>query len=185
MMINRTHFVTIRKILLITIVFSAMILAIFFFLWRENQQKEEAETTSREPSAQSNFTYGVKREVVQSKKNEGIITDTNGSIHSMPPSSEWSSSPSGVITVYSPAKNSLLLNGSVLSGESSADRISFRMIDSVTGVIAQGSISVVNKKFSGKFSFETIAPEGRLDVFTTNDEGIESNVIEIPVRFKK
>lgn len=187
MKINKSRFVTKHKILLTTAVFLIVILSIiiFFFLWKAIQSKGGPETTSKEPSAQSNFTDGKKREIVQPNKNEGIITDTNGDISSLPPKSEWSSSASGVITVYSPAKDSLLSSGQALMGESTADRISFRIIDSISGVIAQGSIGVIKNKFSGTFSFETSANEGRLDIFTADEKGVESNVIEIPLRFKK
>ena len=141
------------------------------------------ETTSKEPSAQSDFNNGKEREIIDSNKNEGIVTDTQGNIPTIPNQSEWTSSTDGVISVYSPVINSILTNGSSLSGESTTDNISFRLIDNISGVIAQGKITVVNKKFSGIFGFETKATEGRLDVFTADTNGVESSIIEIPVRF--
>jgi hypothetical protein len=186
MITKKSRVTTKRKIILaITIIF-IVALGIIGYLWLSHQSAGgSVTTTSKEPSAQSNFTSGGQREVVQSNRNEGIVTDTGGNVPSLPPSSGWSSSTSGIITVYSPAKNSLLSTGQTLLGESSADRVSFRIIDSVSGVIAQGSIGVVNGKFSGNFSFETSAQEGRLDIFTVNNSGVESNVIEIPVRFNQ
>jgi len=184
MIIKKLRFTNKRKIILATIVLLALALGIVgFTLWKNQSIHLATETTSKEPSSQSNFTSGGKREVVPSTNNEGIITDTGGNTSSIPPSGDWSSSASGAITVYSPAKNSLLSTGQILSGISTLDRVSFRIIDSVSGVIAQGSLGVVGNKFSGNFSFDTTAKEGRLDIFTVNADGVESNVIEIPVRF--
>lgn len=184
MKIKRTQLVSKRKMLLIFAISLIVVLGVFVCVWRKGQSVNNGvETTSKELSAQSSFTNGGKRTVVQSDKNEGVVTDTGGNISSLPPSSDWSSSYGGAITVYSPVKNSILSTGQTMSGVSTADRVSFRIIDSVSGVIAQGSLGVVNKKFSGSFSFETTAKEGRLDVFTVSSDGVESNIIEIPVRF--
>jgi len=174
------------RIIFVVIVFLAVLFGFLGYLYWKSQQtniSNNAETTSKQPSAQSTFTGAGKKEIVQSNKNEGVVTDTGGNISTLPPSSGWSSSTSGVITVYSPAKNSLLSSGQTLSGKSTAERVSFRLMDSVSGVIAQGSIGVVNDKFSGTFSFVTSAKDGRLDLFTTDNSGVESNVVEIPVRF--
>ena len=185
MIIKKSRPTTKRKIIIALAVLLIVALALLgYFWWKHQSTNNIAETTSKEPSAQSTFTGGGKRKVVQSDKNEGVITDTGGNISSLPPSSDWSSSANGVITVYSPAKNSLLSSGQLLLGESAANRVSFRLIDSVSGVIAQGSVGIVNGKFSGSFSFNTTADNGRLDIFTTNIDGMESNNIEIPVRFK-
>jgi hypothetical protein len=174
------------RIIYVVILFLVVLCGSLGYLYWKNQQtnvSDNTETTSRQPSAQSTFTGAGKKEIVQSNSNEGVVTDTGGTISTLPPSSDWSSSTSGVITVYSPAKNSLLSSGQTLSGKSSAGRVSFRLMDSISGVIAQGSISVVNDKFSGTFSFATSAKDGRLDLFTTDSNGVESNGVEIPVRF--
>jgi len=141
-------------------------------------------STNTESPAQSDFTGGKEREVINSDKKEGTITDTKGVVTTIPPESEWSSSSDNAVTVYSPAQNSILSSGNTLSGKSTAETISFRLIDSVSGVIAQGKISVVSGKFSGIFDYSTTATEGRLDVFIADANGIESSIVEIPVRFK-
>jgi len=145
--------------------------------------KPVSQTTSNEPSAQSDFNGGKERETIYSDKNEGVVKDTQGDVSTIPPESDWSSSTEGIISVYSPAKNSVLSSGKTLSGESTAGIISFRLTDNVSGMIAQGKISVINGKFSGVFDFKTTATEGRLDVFVADSNGIESSVVEIPVRF--
>lgn len=158
------------------------------FLNQSDGQSEEdrnAKTTSKAPTAQEDFTEGNDRQPTTSdRSDEGTVNDTGGNVSSPPPQSQWTTSTSGAVTVYSPARDTLLANGSNISGKSSASRVSFRLIDNISGVIAQGDLSVVNGNFSGTFNFSTTASEGRLDVFTTRDDGVEGNNIEIPVRFK-
>lgn len=144
----------------------------------------DAKTTSEAPTAQTDFTNGNDRPIVQNSKTEGTVRDNNGNISSTPPESQWSKSVSGEITVYSPPKNSVLVSGGTLSGASTLSKVSYRLIDDVSGVISSGDISVVNGKFSGTFDFATSGSQGRLDIFSTNDTGKESNNVEIPIRFK-
>lgn len=151
-----------------------------------SEDKPKAQTTSDAPTAQEDFTGGDDRQpnTQTNTGGEGTVSSTNGNISSIPPQSEWTTSPSGAITVYSPAKNSLLTNGNTISGKATAAKVSFRLIDDVTGVIAQGELPVVNGNFSGKFNFSTTATSGRLDVFNTREDGVEINNVEIPIRFK-
>ncbi len=140
-------------------------------------------TTSKAPSAQSDFSQGSDRTPTAASSNEGSISDNRGSIPSTPPEDQWTVSPSGVITVYSPAKDSVLKNGQSLTGKSTAPKVSFRLVDNVSGVIASGTIDVVNGQFSGTFNFSTTASQGRIDVFTAAADGVESNNIRIPISF--
>lgn len=145
---------------------------------------DDAHTTSSVPSAQADFTGGNDRQPASSDRNEGIVTDNDGQVSNTPPASQWTKSPDGQITVYSPAQNSILKKGDSLSGESRLQVVSFRLIDDVSGVIAQGSLSVVGGKFSGTFDFSTTATNGRLDVFYMSDDGVEKSNLEVAVRFK-
>ena len=176
-----------KKICIIALI-SIMIIAIFVGLEVSGVthffNKDSAETTSKEPSAQSNFNDGKERDVISSNKDEGTVTDTKGVVTTTTEKSEWSSSIDGIISVYSPIQDSILSKGDVLSGESSSDNISFMLTDNVSGLIAQGKITVVNGKFSGTFDFKTTATEGRLDIYIENADGVESSIVEIPVRFK-
>jgi len=144
----------------------------------------EAKTTSTAPSAQENFTGGDDRKGTSNNPNEGTVSDASGNSPSTPPQSQWVKSADGSITLYAPAKDATLTSGDSLSGASSLERVSFRLIDDVSGVIAQGSLSVVNGKFSGKFSFSTTGTSGRLDVFSASSDGVESSNIEIPIRYR-
>lgn len=145
---------------------------------------DNTQTTSEEPSAQSSFSNGGEREIIQSNKNEGFVTDSNGDVPSIPPQSQWSVSKSGIITVYGPIQNSILKNGQSITGKSTSSTVNFRLIDDATGVIAEGNLKVINGQYAGTFDFDTKASEGRLDVFTANTDGVESNVVEIAIRFK-
>jgi hypothetical protein len=168
----------------------ALILLGGFVLWRKQTNKvpsplpTDAKTTSTAPTAQENFTGGDNREARSQPQNEGTATDTGGIITEQPAQDAWSVSSSGQITLYSPSKNSLFQNGDVISGASTLSTVNFRLIDDVSGVIAEGSLGVVNGKFSGKFSFSTTGTNGRLDIFSIDTGGIENNNVEVPVRFK-
>ncbi|MBA3758775.1 hypothetical protein H0X10_04075 [Candidatus Saccharibacteria bacterium] len=144
----------------------------------------EAKTTSTAPTAQADFSDGDERLIADTSRNEGIIKDTGGNLTDIPAESQWQKSSDGKITVYTPGKDSVVKNGDTLSGSSSLSQVSFRLIDDVTGVIAQGTLSVVNGNFSGSFDFSTTGTNGRLDIFNSSPDGIESSNTEIPVRFK-
>lgn len=143
-----------------------------------------SKTTSNEPSAQSDFTSDSDRKPVSSTPApETAVNDTSGTAQAQPTASPLVSK-DGAITVYSPTSNAVFTNGSSLSGKASVAKVSYRLIDDVTGVTATGELGVVNGNFSGKFSFATKATQGRLDVFQTGAGGVEKSIIEIPVRFR-
>jgi len=146
---------------------------------------ETATTTSTAASAQNDFTAGsARKEASKPNINEGTITDNNGSTVTPPAENTWVRSSDGSsVIVYSPINNQVLQTGQILSGASTATRVNFRLIDNISGVIAQGTLSVVNGKFSGVSSFKTVASDGRVDIFTSDDQGVESNNVSIPVRF--
>ena len=150
-----------------------------------NKNSSSQSTDKIEPAAKSDFTGQKERPTNRSDKDEGFVTDTNGSNTSTSSKSDWIASSDGVISVHNPIKNSILSTGESLSGESTSKTVSFRLIDSVSGMIAQGKLNVVNNKFSGVFDFKTTASEGRLDVYIENDNGSESSTLEIPIRFKQ
>jgi len=188
---------SIRKVWIVVLAFALLLIFAGIWIIHKHTSKESAtqlpvsvqdknaKTTSTQPTAQSDYTGGSPKgqSTPTTQSPEATVTDNNGVVSSTPPSSQWTTSPNGVITVYSPAQNSVLKSGDTLSGASSASRIYFRLIDNVSGVIAQGSISVVNGKFSGKFNFSTTATQGRVDVFEQNANGVESSNVSVSVRF--
>lgn len=150
----------------------------------ESNQYPSAQTTSTAPTAQSNFSGGNDRPISDSNKNEGTVTDNEGNVGETPSQDQWTTSNSGQITIYMPAKDSVIKDGDKITGVSSLSTVNFRLIDDATGVIAEGRLNVVNGKFAGTFDFSTTATEGRIDVYSTRADGTEFSNIEIPIRFK-
>jgi hypothetical protein len=145
-----------------------------------------AQTTSEQPSAQADFTEGTSREPGNSlneKEGSASISDSGGSGLLEENTQSGISSESGKITLAAPSEDSAVKNGSIVSGSSSLNRVHYRIIDDISGVIATGSMGVVEGKFSGKVSVDTTAKEGRLDIFGLNEDLTEHSNIEIGVLF--
>lgn len=160
-----------------------------FFSFTNEDKASEAHTTSDLPSARPDYNGGAAAEenkdpgnTINENQGSAVIKDGNGA-----PSSDTSNpikSSTGEITVYLPHANSSLATGQEISGTSSLSSVQYRLIDSVSGVIATGTLKVVNGNFSGNLSFNTSANEGRLDIFATRADASEFSNVEIPVRFK-
>lgn len=119
-----------------------------------------------------------------SGKDEGTSVDKQGAPTSIStPSSQWTQSQSGVITVKTPVANATLQNGDTVAGSATIDKVQYRLIDADAGVISQGFINVVNGNFTASISFKHYASSGRLDVFSTDGSGKEINEVQIPVKF--
>jgi len=182
---NKKLFYFVIAVLLLVIL--AFVVYFQFFKDKNTNNSEDlnAKTTSIAPTAQENFTEGGDREVGEAQdRGEVVVTDNQGSIDNTPDESQWTSSSTGEITLYSPSKNQVLENDSLISGETTLSDVYFRIIDNVSGVISEGKLSVVSGKFSGKVSFSTTATEGRLDIYSTRSDGAEISNIEVPVLFK-
>jgi len=175
------------------IVVLILVVCVGFYFYRRNKEntadqqgEKDAKTTSLAPTAQEDFTDGDKRTIQETNKDKGdaTVSDNQGSITKITNPSEWMTSSSHEITLYSPAQNQIVRNGDYISGESSLNIVSFRIIDDISGVISTGQLSVVKGKFSGTISFSTTASSGRLDIYGTRDDGGEFSNVEVPVRFK-
>lgn len=154
---------------------------------KTNNGASEEKTTSNTTTAQEDFNDGEIREpgnTSDENRGSGGITDGNGSIGNVDTSNPVVSS-TGEITLYNPKPNELIGSGHQLAGASSLSKVSYRIIDEVSGVISMGEISVVNGKFSGSISFSTSADRGRLDLYGTRSDGVEFSNIEVPLRFKQ
>lgn len=94
-------------------------------------------------------------------------------------------SDSGVISVYSPQKNTALRKDSVISGTATVDEVRYRIIDSERGVITTGALEVNDGTFSATIGELTHAGnEGEIRIFSLNPETQnEENHVNIPVRF--
>jgi len=148
---------------------------------------DEAKTTSTAPSAQEDFNDGDVRQPgssLQENEGTGLINDQRGVASTKTNPNNWVTSTSGEITLHSPAKNDLVKTGIEVSGTSTLNNVSYRVIDNVSGVIAEGELIVVNGKFAGILNFNTSATEGRFDLFGTKYDGVEFSNIETPIRFE-
>ncbi len=114
----------------------------------------------------------------------GGATDTNGSAGAQTSPGQWIVAASGAITVKQPLANAALQSGDTLSGSAKVSTVNFRLIDNQVGVISQGTLNVVNGNFSGNLNFTSHSSTGRLDVFSTDDQGVEINEVQISVSFK-
>ncbi|HEX5744498.1 MAG TPA: hypothetical protein VFX84_03570 [Candidatus Saccharimonadales bacterium] len=112
-------------------------------------------------------------------------TDTQGSDVPDTESGQWTVSESGLITVKSPAANSVFRSGDTVGGTAKVSKVYLRLVDDKVGVISQGDpIDVIDGKFSAKLRFNAHASTGELDVYSLNSSGAEVNEVQIPVRFQ-
>lgn len=157
------------------------------FLKKTNANKnQDAQTTSTAPSAQSDYTSSDTTKDAGNTLNENRgqagASDTSGQSSSNTSSPRTSST--GEITVYLPLDNATVKSGQEISGTSTLPQVSYRVVDSISGVIGEGTLNVVNGKFSGSLSITSNATEGRIDVFGTKSDLTEFSNIKIPVRFQ-
>lgn len=172
--------VTKRTILVTAIVVVVVVVAGYF--WHRHTEKPVAHTTSKQQSAQSNFKSGGNHEnSTNSGVTQGSATDNKGD-KSIAQSGAGVSSASGIVTVVSPAQNGTLASGDTVRGTATGvPQVQYRVIDNDVGVVAQGTLSVVNGTFSGTLQFRAHATMGRLDVYTLNNQGQETNEVQMPI----
>lgn len=186
---------SIKKVIIVILVLAA-IFVVSFLVWKlliknpktESQSDQVSKTTSTAPTAQENFTDGTDREPGNSLGEDqgyGYVEENLTPPANIPDKSNWITSSTREITVYSPTNNKQFKSGDSISGESTLSTVSFRLIDNISGVIARGQLQVTNGKFSGTFNFQTNATEARLDVFATDSQAAEFSNVEIPLRLQR
>ena len=116
---------------------------------------------------------------------QGTSTTVSGSTTPNIPSStdQWTSSQSGNIILKEPLDNSTISTGANIAGSSTTTSVDYTLIDNQAGVISQGTIPVTNGNFSASMNFQNYSSSGRLDVYSTEANGKETNLIEIQVNF--
>jgi cell division protein FtsI/penicillin-binding protein 2 len=125
----------------------------------------------------------------QQSSNTGDITqggaiDNNGKATTDSQKDQWNISDSGAITLKTPASSATLQNGNEISGSATIDAIHYRLVDNAAGVIAQGSLNVVNDNYSGNLQFTSRGSNGTLVIYSFDNQGREINRIAIPVVLK-
>ena len=142
---------------------------------RADSSDKKTDTPTSQPTGEKSLNTG--------STGGGGATDTKGAAKPTTPSSQWTTSQTGYLTVKSPAANGKLKDGSTIVGSAKVAKVSYRLIDNVVGVLAQGELNVVDGNFSGTLHFQAKGTGGRLDVFSTNDQGVEYNEVQINVEF--
>jgi len=177
-----------KALVIITSVIAIIALAaIGYFIYLKSTTPTVKDTSSTTPStaktAQSTYSDGGAHSQAESNNSTSPAIDQKGQATNTP-SSTWTTSKSGLITVKQPAANSTLKSGATLSGSSQTSSVSYTLADNVTGVLSQGTLSVVNDNFSGTLVFLAKGTTGQLNVFSLDPTtGAEINTITIPVGF--
>lgn len=156
------------------------------YVW-SNRSPYSAQTTSKSPTAQPGYTDGDDRNPDNGgNASQGGAVDTGGRDVPEAGTSTGTTAESGLVTVLEPAKATLLKNGAVISGTAKGDvtKVQYRLIDNEAGVLAQGSLNVVDGGYSGMLQFSPRSAAGRLDVYSYNAAGTEVNNVEVPVTLK-
>lgn len=171
-----------KKYLLALLVFVLLASGVYAY------QYQETGNNNTVPVSDPNFSDGTEREVFESPVRDGGVIETPEGDTDQPidssDSENWAVSEEGDITLIEPRENALFTSGSKISGLANVDRVHYRLIDDRVGVVATGSIGVVDGRFSGIFEFDSQGTEGRLDIFSTLDNGAEINIIETPIRLR-
>jgi hypothetical protein len=176
-----------KKVFLILFVLALLVVAgLWFYHSRHEKTKlvTTAKTTSKLPTAQTTYTSGQPRSATSNTQSQGGATDNKGQAPTSSGSSQSSiTSPSGDITLEQPTTNQLVSDGATIFGQAKVQTVQFRVIDNSSGVIAQGSLDVVNGSFSGTLHFKAYSTTGELNVFSIDPQtGAEINEISLPIK---
>ncbi len=159
---------------------------VYYFHIRPNNQitkQPPPKPTIKQLPTKANSS--VSQPAGSTSSSKGTTVDNSGkspsTIATLP--SQWVQSQSGAITLQQPIANSTIASGFLLNGLASVGSIGYTLIDNQSGVISQGTISVVGGKFSATINFKSTSSTGRLDVFSTDPNGKEINEVQIPVNF--
>jgi hypothetical protein len=173
------------KIVITCVAVILVVTAVGLYLWSKHHgSRYNAQTTSNSPTAQPDYSGGNERNPNNGgSSSQGGAIDTGGK--DVPQTGIGVSSKSGLVTLVEPDKDSQIKNGQVVGGTVVGDiaKVEYRLIDNEVGVLAQGTLNVVNKSFSGKLQFTSRSSAGRLDIYTYDASGSEVNNIELPVTF--
>lgn len=175
---------SVTKRVLVAVV-ALLVLGVAGYLVHRHYEKPQVQTTSKEVTAQNNYTSGSKRPVNSGNASQGGAVDEHGQTATPTTSqSQWATSTSGQITLENPVANGLLQSGDTIEGTAKVPTVQFRLVDTDAGVIAQGQLTVVNGVFAGKLEFQPQATTGQLDIFSYSSSDTEINSINLPVQLK-
>jgi len=166
---------------------ASLLIAIVAIWWAWNHwhKNNTASSNTTAPTATAPVnSKGDKVPTTPNSANQGTPTDKNGSsTNNLPSSDQWLTSASGVITVKLPTSNTTFKSGDTMTGSAKVDQVQYILIDNQAGVVSQGPVKVVNGTFTAAINFKAYGDSGRLDVFTTEPNGKEINLVQVPLKF--
>lgn len=174
-------------IILLALLVAAIVGVGYFIYHKDNSPvvmvNQTAHTTSKLPTAQSGYSSGKPRSTSSSNNAQGGATDNNGAVTNPgTPTGQPTSSTSGLITLQYPSANQIISSGVQIYGQAQVSTVQFQLVDNASGLLAQGSLNVVNGKFSGTLQFTPSSNNGQLNIFSQNSPtSPEVNIISIPV----
>ncbi len=116
--------------------------------------------------------------------NQGGAVDKQGAGTATTDPSQWTTSSSGAITLQQPVSGGTVKSGDSLRGTAKIDTVEYRLVEDTIGVIAQGSLNVVDGKFSGVLQFKSHGHAGDLKIFSFDPStGAEINHADIRVAY--
>lgn len=176
------NFLRRRKLPLILL---AALIAAILLIWFHRHKNYAANTTSKAPTAQNNYSSGSARPNSGNNITQGTAVDKQGASVPQPSggTANAATSDSGLITLSQPTSGATLKSGDGIAGSAQVSTIHYRLVDSDIGQIASGTLKVVNGRFSGILNFNSAGASGKLDVFSLDASGNEVNTVTTPIKF--
>ena len=175
-----------KKYLLVILVLIAVLIGVLVYFKDSKTVTYQTSSNSTVRSTPSKPTPHQPSNNANTLPPSGSVTDNKGVIpkSSQTPSNKWTTSSDGNILLEYPYNGMALSKGQNISGTAKVKTVSFLLKDNSVGVIDQGTMTVVNGKFSGTLNFTPHSNGGELEVYTTNpNNGAEESVIDINVSF--
>jgi hypothetical protein len=175
-----------RKIVLSVIALVIAGALVWYYSYNKPQPKQQKSyhaTIHQLPNSPSTNINSSKSLSPSSGVNQGSSTNNINSVQITTSPNQWASSSSGNIVLQDPIANQTISSGFYLIGTANVPTVFYNLLDNQVGVISTNSINVINGKFSAVVNFKPVSQSGRLDVYSTDPNGKEINLIEIPVNF--
>ena len=160
-----------KYIITIILICAVLVGTALFFIYKKNE--------SQDKSAENLKTQNLNADTANSNAS---VKDTGGQstvVNNNPVQSSTKS-----ISLASPTEGSKITNGSKVSGTATVGTVNYRIKDDVRGVIGQGSLGVIDGKYSGEIAIASTGEEGTFEIYSLNTStGAEENNIKIKVIF--
>lgn len=177
--VNKNH--KNKKIIAIILILIALLIVGGYLYHHDNKK---VPTTTASNTAKSGKTNKPSISSTQGGVTRNSSGTTGSAASSLPPSSDWVSSTNGDIVLQQPSANSTIQPGDTISGTANVSNVQFILTDNTVGLIAQGTLNVVNGKFSGTLQFTPHSTTGKLEIYYPDpDNGAEEDVIDIGVNY--